>query len=114
MYKMFYPLLSLFKFNLKNIYPRNTLPVDNLSFPIHVNIHVNYQAVDMPPCGKPYGFTTGLGQRFALPTYPQPYYYKNLFLFERSEKRLRPRMKKTQATRATEKNSGTATIVLSK
>jgi hypothetical protein len=39
------------------------------------------------PDGKPFGFTTGLGQRFALPTYPQPYYYKDFFLFYRNEKR---------------------------
>jgi hypothetical protein len=34
------------------------------------------------PDGKPFGFTTGLGQRFALPTYPQPYYDKDFFLIE--------------------------------
>jgi len=42
------------------------------------------------PDGKPFGFTTGLGQRFALPTYPQPYYYKDFFLFYRNEKRRNP------------------------
>jgi hypothetical protein len=34
-------------------------------------VHRTDRLMDMPPYGQPYGLTTGLGQRCALPTYPQ-------------------------------------------
>jgi hypothetical protein len=42
------------------------------------------------PDGKPFGFTTGLGQRCALPTYPQPYYDKNFFSLFQKWKEAKP------------------------